>query len=87
MLNTMTLSISGWLSHTKSNKNGLDKDGGSGIGGGRIGDRIANLSSTIKKMSSKAGFFTFQASLAFIQLRKIFNETPILHYFDLEHHI
>lgn len=35
------------------------------ISGGKIDDRIVNLSNFTKKMSFKAGFFTFKACLAF----------------------
>lgn len=75
------------LSHIKSNENEFDKANNSGIGGGRIDNKIVNLSSTTKKISFRADFFTSKASLAFTQLRKPFTKTLILHYFNLERHI
>ncbi len=38
-------------------------------------------------MSFKASFLTFEASLAFTQLKKVFTKALILYYFDLECHI
>lgn len=63
------------LSHTRRNINKLDKNSGGSINGGRIDDKIANLSTTIKKISSGEGFFTFEDSLAFIQLKKALTKT------------
>ena len=40
-------------------------DDSSRIDSGRIDDRMANLLSSIKKMSSGSGFLTSEASLAF----------------------
>lgn len=51
--------------YTKVNKNKLNTDGGSGIGGGKIDNRIVNLLSFIKKISFGMGFFTPKASLIF----------------------
>lgn len=62
----MTPSNSSRSSCNKSNKNELDKNGGSSITGDKINDKIANLSNNIKKISSKASFFTSKASLTFI---------------------
>lgn len=70
----------------KTNKNELDIDGGNSIGGDRIDNKMVNLSSSIKKMSSKAGFFISKTCLAFIQLRKVFIKTLILYHFDSKHH-
>lgn len=57
------------------------------IGGNKIDDKIANLSSNMKKISSKVGLFISKASLAFIQFRKVFNKTLILYNFDFKHYI
>ena len=66
MLKTTAPSVSAGPVCLVANKNNLDIDGGGGIGSGRIDDRLANLSSSTKKMSSGAGFLTPKASLAFI---------------------
>ena len=52
--------------YTKTNKNELSIDSGDNIDSGRIDDKIANLSSSIKKMSSGVGFLISKASLAFL---------------------
>lgn len=70
-----------------ANKNEADTNGSDNVGGSRFNNTIANLSSNIKKISSKAGFLTFKASLAFTQLKKIFIEALILHHFDLKYYI
>lgn len=57
---------------------------GNGIGSDKINNRITNLSSSTKKMSSKVDFFNSKASLAFTQLRKAFIKALILHYFNLK---
>ena len=62
-------------------------DGGSGISDGKIDNKIANLSSATKKMSSGADFLIPKASLAFSQLKKAFTKAPILHHFDPKRHI
>ena len=49
----------------KANENKFDTDSGSDISGNRIESKMANLSSSTKKMISKAGFLTFEAYLAF----------------------
>ena len=85
MLKTTAPSTPARLVRVRVNKNKLDTGSGDGIGGGRINDRIVNLSST--KMSSGAGFLTPKASLAFTRLRKAFTKAPILYYFDPERHI
>lgn len=51
-----------------------------GVDGNKNNYKIANLLSTIKKISFKASFFTFEGSLAFIK-------ALILHDFDLKHYI
>lgn len=79
-----------WSSWTRIDKNKLNTDSsnsGSRVSGNKIDDKIANISSSINKLSFRASFFTFKASLAFIQLRKIFIKASILYHFDLEHHI
>lgn len=83
----MAQSVSARPAHTRTNENKLSTDGGGSINGGKIDDTIANLSSSTKKMSSGAGFLTFEASLAFIQLKKPFTKAPILYHFDPECHI
>ena len=70
--------------HSKADENKLDTDGSGSISGG---NKIVNLSSTTKKISSKTGFLTSEASLTFIQLRKVFIKALILHHFDLERYI
>ena len=50
------------LACTKTNENELGIDYDSDIGGGKINNKIANLSISMKKMSSKAGFLTLEAS-------------------------
>lgn len=74
-------------SYTKTNKNKANTDNYGIVGSDKINNKIANLSNSIKKMSSRVGFFTSKASLIFIQLRKVFTKALILYYFDLEHHI
>lgn len=66
MLKTTTLLALDRPDWFETNENELNTDGNSDISSSRIDDRIVNLSSIIKKMSSKAGFITFKASLAFI---------------------
>lgn len=61
----MTLLILVWVIDTKANKNKLDIDGGDDINSDKINNKIANLSSSIKKMSSKVSFFISKASLTF----------------------
>ena len=87
MLKTMVLSVPTWPVCTKANKNEPGIDGDSSIGSDRIDDKMVNLSSFTKKMSSGTGFFTFEARLAFTQLRKAFTKAPILHQFDPKSHI
>ena len=71
----------------RTNENELSIDGGSDIDSSKIHNKIVNLLSFTKKISSKADFLTSKASLAFIQLRKIFTKALILHYFNSECHI
>lgn len=84
ILKTIILSTSGWPDHTKNKKNKLCQDGNNNS---KIVDKNTNLSISIKKMSSEAGFFTLKASLAFANLRKAFIKILILYYFDLECYI
>ena len=71
MLKTSTPSAPARPGRTRVDENEADTDGGGGVGGGRINDGIANLSTSTKKMT---GFLTFEASLAFTRLRKAFTE-------------
>lgn len=87
MLKTTILSTSGLLGHTRKNINKLDKDSSSSINSSRIKDKLTNLLTIIKKISFEESFFTFEDSLAFIQLKKAFTKALILYYFDLKHHI
>ena len=48
---------------------------------------MVNLSSFTNKRSSKTGFLTFEASLAFTQLKKTFTKAPYPHHFDPKHYI
>ena len=62
----MTLLILAKFADTKANENELDTDGGDGISGGRINDKIENLSSSKKvKRSSGIDFLTFEAKDGF----------------------
>lgn len=67
MLKIMASSVPARLASTKTNKNDLVTDHNNGIGGGRINDKIANLSSFKKKMSFGASFLTPKARLTFTQ--------------------
>ena len=87
MLKTTAPTLPARLVRPKVHKNELDTDGGGGIGGGRIDNRLANLSCSTKKMGSRLDFLTSEASLAFTRLRKVFIEALILHHFDPERHI
>ena len=84
MLKIIVPSISARPACIKANKNKLEINGGGSIGSGKIDNKMANLSSFTKKKSSRADFLIPKASLAFIQLRKIFTKAPILYYFDPE---
>lgn len=64
MLKTTALTAWARPGRTKTNKNELDIDDGSGIGGDKINDRIAK--STKVKKSSDTSFLTSEANLAFI---------------------
>ena len=66
MLKTMASSVLIMLAHIKINKNELNINGISGIDDSRINNKIANLSSSAKKISSKTGFLTPKTSLSFI---------------------
>ena len=65
MLKTIAPSVSARPVHPRVNRNEFSTDGGDGIGDGKIDDRLANLSSSTKKINSKSGFLTSEASLAF----------------------
>lgn len=60
----------------------------SNVGSDRINDRIMNLLSSTKIIkSSGTDFFTSEACLAFIQLRKRVIKVSISHCFDLKDYI
>ena len=84
MLKTMAVVIPARPTCTKINKNKFSSDG---TNSDKIDDKMTNLLSSIKKMSSRASFFTLKASLAFTQLKKTFTKTLILYHFDLKYHI
>lgn len=65
MLKTTASSIPVRPACTRTDKNELGTDDGGGIGSDTIDGRNANLSNSIKKMSSGAGFLIPKASLAF----------------------
>lgn len=65
----------------------LDKYSDSSISDNKIDNKITNLLNIIKNMSFGIGFFIFKASLAFIQLRKIFIKALTLYFFDIKHYI
>lgn len=71
------------LSHVKNNENELNKASDGNINSNKIDNKITNLLSTIKKMSFKTGFLISKTCLTFTQLRKLFIEALILHYFNL----
>lgn len=84
----MTASLaSARFRHTKINENEVNIDGGGGIGSSRIDEKIVNLLSITKKISFKASFLTFKASLAFTYLKKVFIKTLISYHFYLDHYI
>ena len=58
----MTASVSARLACIKTNENKLNTNSSSGINDGRINDKIANLLSSTKKMSSKTDFFPLKTS-------------------------
>lgn len=60
----------GRLSQFMPNKNEPNTNSSSSVGSGWINDKIANVSSSIKKINSGVGFLIFKASLAFIQSSK-----------------
>ena len=82
----MTSSVSASSDHTKANKNKHGIDGCS-VDNSRINDRIINLSSFAKNISSRTGFLTPKASLAFIQLKKVFIKALILQHFNTKCYI
>lgn len=83
----MALSVPAKTASTRIDENEHDTNASSDISGSRIDNKIAILPSSAKKMRCGTDFLTHKASLAFIQLKKAFTKVPILHYFDLEHHI
>lgn len=83
---TITLALV-QLGHIRVNRNVFDINDNSNINSNKINNKIVNLSNNIKKMSYKAGFFIFKASLVFTQLRKTFIKALILYYFNLVYYI
>ena len=58
--------ILGKSARTRANENELDIDGGDGIGGCRVNNRIENLSRSTKvKKSSRTDFLIFEAKKTF----------------------
>lgn len=72
---------------SKSNRKKPDTDIGSGVSSDKIDNKNVNLSSNIKKMNFKIGFFIFKAKLVFTQLRKMFTKALILYHFNLQRYI
>lgn len=62
----MTLFTPARLVYCKMNKNVLNIHDDTSISNCKINDKIINLLSPIKKISSKVTFFTSKTSLAFI---------------------
>lgn len=77
ILSTLTRIIS-----IRANENNFDIDSDS-----KINNKIVNLSSFIKEIIFKVGFFTLKASLVFTWLKKVFIKALILLYFHLEYYI
>lgn len=65
ILKTTVLSIPAYLARTRTDENKFGIDGSGSINGSRIDNRIANLLSSTKKISSGVGFLTPEASLTF----------------------
>lgn len=64
----LTFSTLARLSHIKFAKNKLNTNGGvenSSVDGGKINNKFANLSNSIKKISSKLGYSNFKVCLTF----------------------
>ena len=87
MFKIMAPSTLATLARTKANENELITNSGSNIDNSSIDDRLANLSSFIKKMSSRSGFFTFEANLTFTKLRKMLTIALIIYHFDPKRHV
>lgn len=83
----ITPSASARLSYIRFDENNLNIGGNSIKSDTRINNKIVNLSSNTTKMSFRVSFVTFKASLAFIQLKKTFTKTLILHHIDLDNYI
>ena len=88
MLKTTAPSTLAGPAYTRIDKNEFDTDGDGGVSGGRVNDRIENLSTNTKvKKSSRTDFLISGAKKAFNRLRKAFTETLILRHFDPKCHI
>ena len=62
MLTTIALSVLLGPTYTKANENEPDTDGDCDISGDRINNKMVNLSSSTKKISSETGFLTLNQS-------------------------
>ncbi len=87
MVKIIVLSTLARPSYNRVNENRANIDRVGSISSSWIDDKIANLSKSKKKISFRVGFFTFEASLAFIQLKKAFIKAPIPYHFNLKCHI
>lgn len=66
MLKRIAWSILAEPAYSAANENELPMDSIDSISGGKIEDKIANLSNTTKKMNFGADFLVIKACLAFI---------------------
>lgn len=66
ILKTITPLTWGYLIQFMSNKNELDTNVNNRVSSSKIDNKNENLSSNIKKISFKIGFFTIEARLVFI---------------------
>ncbi len=97
MLQTTDKSIGNGFQSTLTNVSEKNQSASNGGGSEDIDGNIKNLSSIVKSARSKklnitkakfgADFLTLGAKEAFLHLRKVFTEAPILRHFDLEHYI
>ena len=62
ILKTMALFVSVRPAYTRADENQLGTDGGDGVSNSGIDDKMVNLLSPIKKISSGTSFFTPKAS-------------------------
>lgn len=70
--------------NTRVDQNEIDinSDSSDDISGGKINNKIANLSSSTNKMSTKVGLLIFKDSLAFTHSKKMFIKVPVLYHFN-----